>query len=162
MLTACLRRAESRHTAVPEMTIREAARALGTSADTIRRRIRRGELNARRDSRGWLMVHVPAAQGAASPMQQGADLGNVPMAEVMQRLEEENRWLRSQLDEAARERAELRQLLAGSMRSLPAGDTPADPQSPLPFHTRDEATPAPGPPVTLIPRRGWLRRLLGL
>ena len=137
-----------------ELTIREAADALGVSVDTIRRRVRRGELAARRDARGWILVDMADALGSASPMQPPADLGSVPYAdgstplpEVVQRLEEENRWLRGQLDEAARERAELRQLLAGALRALrqPAEDgAKPSPQSEQP----------PEPP-TAPRRRSW-------
>jgi excisionase family DNA binding protein len=119
-----------------EMTIREAADALGVSMDTIRRRVRRGEFASRRDARGWVLVELPDTLGSTSAMHAPAAIGSVPTAgegmplpEVLARLEEENRWLRGQLDEAARERAELRQLLAGAMRTP---ELPAPVQTPTP------------------------------
>ncbi len=150
-----------------ELTIRDAADALGVSVDTIRRRVRRGEFVSRRDARGWILVELPDAIGSTSPMQPPADVASgpsaaesVPLPEVVQRLEEENRWLRGQLDEAARERAELRRLLAGAMRTpeLPAGRDPTPSPSPA-----REAEPAPTPhvPTTAARRRSWWRRLFG-
>lgn len=44
---------------MPELTMAEAAVALGVHLDTIRRRIRRGELAVRRDERGRNLVMVP-------------------------------------------------------------------------------------------------------
>jgi len=43
-----------------ELTISEAAVALGVSVDTIRRKIKRGELRARQDNKGRYMVAVEA------------------------------------------------------------------------------------------------------
>jgi excisionase family DNA binding protein len=137
---------------MPEMTIRQAARALGTSVDTIRRRIRRGELSYRRDSRGWIMVDVPDAQGGASPMQPSARAGGEPTADLVQRLIEENRWLRDQLDRAAEERAEMRRLLAGAMHQLPA---PADQSEPATEMPRS----GPETPVTPPKPAPWWQRL---
>jgi hypothetical protein len=42
------------------------------------------------------------------------------MAVLVQRLTDENRWPRDQLDKAAEERAALRRLLADAMQALPA------------------------------------------
>jgi chromosome segregation ATPase len=44
---------------MPEMTLLEAANALGKSTDTIRRRVRLGQLEGRQDERGRLWVTLP-------------------------------------------------------------------------------------------------------
>lgn len=50
---------------MPEMTVPEAAAALGVHHETIRRRIRRGELAARKDERGHMLVDVPRTHADA-------------------------------------------------------------------------------------------------
>jgi hypothetical protein len=57
---------------MPELGIPEYAAHLGVSADTVRRRIRAGEIPARRDARGRYVVLVPdeeADELQAAPMQ---------------------------------------------------------------------------------------------
>lgn len=148
---------------MPEMTIRQAAAALGTSVDTIRRRIRRAELASRRDERGWIMVQLPDAQGSASPMQTqvlpNADAQGEPTADLVQRLTDENRWLRDQLDKAAEERAELRRLLAGAMQALPSPASAEEPPSPATPATKPRA--ASERPVARRRSPRWFDRLLG-
>jgi excisionase family DNA binding protein len=48
----------------PDLTISETAAALGVSSDTVRRRIRRGELGAVKDSQGRLRVRLAPGQGS--------------------------------------------------------------------------------------------------
>ncbi|HLC23673.1 MAG TPA: helix-turn-helix domain-containing protein, partial [Dehalococcoidia bacterium] len=50
-----------------ELTISEAAVALGVSVDTIRRKIKRGELRARQDNKGRYLVAVEAPPRGAAP-----------------------------------------------------------------------------------------------
>jgi len=49
-----------------ELTVPEAAAALGVHHETIRRRIRRGELAARKDERGRVLVDVPRTHADAT------------------------------------------------------------------------------------------------
>src|SRR5579883_995132 len=51
---------------MPELTVPEAAAALGVHHETIRRRIRRGELAARKDERGRVLVDLPHTRADAT------------------------------------------------------------------------------------------------
>jgi len=152
-----------------ELHIRQAADHLGVSADTVRRRIRRGELAARRDSRGRLLVDVVSTVAEAPHRQPTHAYAPAADEPTMHRLADVERQrdqlegqvrvlndhvtaLTRQLDDAAEERRELRQLLAGAMRQLPA---PAVDTGPIGPHE------PPQPPATPVKPRGWLDRLLG-
>ena len=101
------------------VTIQEAARQLSVSADTVRRRIRKGALKAFQDQRPqgyqWL-VELPAVDPVA------LQAGGSP-AEV-RRLEEHNLHLRDALsmarEELAARRREVQQLLTLLQRVQPA------------------------------------------
>ena len=127
--------------AVAQLPISEAALQLGVSVDTVRRRIRSGELSAELDSRGRYLVEVPdALLTSASEVElrqrQGGPTGELrsDLAQLQELLDEVRRQRDQlleqvaaqgrQLEEAARERAELRRLLADAQvpltRILPA------------------------------------------
>ena len=55
-----------------ELTIPEAAVALGLSTDTVRRRIRAGALASRTDARGRYLVDLPEATAPRPPAEQDA------------------------------------------------------------------------------------------
>jgi excisionase family DNA binding protein len=104
-----------------EMTITEAAAALGVSPGTLRRRARRGELPSRKDPKGRYLVevdlgaaererpHVPATNGAATAMQ---------AAELMR--------LRQELDRVLRDVAHRDELLDESRRRADRAEREAD------------------------------------
>jgi excisionase family DNA binding protein len=50
---------------MPALLLPEAAAVLGVSVDTIRRRVRKGQLTATHDAEGRLLVEIPAAMHAA-------------------------------------------------------------------------------------------------
>lgn len=65
---------------MPDLPLRDAADYLGVSVDTVRRRVKRGELRSHKDVRGWQIVTVPeraALPGVASGMPP-ADTGVPP------------------------------------------------------------------------------------
>ena len=123
---------------MPEVNIAEAATLLGTSTDTVRRRIKRGELNARRVEAGRLLVTVPDGCDAVPPASPSLSLlgnGLNELVHVQAELEktqavlEETRrhrddlslvvaQLNQHLEAAQVERAELRRLLAGAQNQL--------------------------------------------
>lgn len=129
---------------VPELTIPEAAAALGVSVDTIRRRIKAGELPARTDERGRYRVTVEDAPDWMMADAYRADATGIDAGEAERlRLELEharelldaerrhNETLRTQLEHAqhaqqrdAEERGELRRLLGNAQMQL-AGLLPA-------------------------------------
>src|SRR3954454_12586556 len=51
---------------MPALLLPEAAAVLGVSVDTIRRRVRRGQLAATHDAEGRVLVEVPAARQASA------------------------------------------------------------------------------------------------
>lgn len=162
-----------------ELHIRQAADQLGVSVDTVRRRIRRGELPARRDSRGRLLVDMANVAADAQPMQPthayapAADEPSTHRPTDVERqrdqlegqvraLNEHVAALTRQLDEAAEERRELRQLLAGAMRQLPAGEpasTVPTPERPTVATRADSAAAAADreSAPTRQARRPWWR-----
>jgi len=142
---------------VERLTTRAAAARLGVSAATIRRMIQAGELHAEREVRPqgsrWYVLLDGAADTSrhASERAHGTSLEPDAWRVALETIAD----LRRRLDAAEQAQSELRQLLAGALRQLPAGPpAPSEPVSP----TGD--TP-PQPPVTPPVRRGWLARLLG-
>src|SRR4051794_16675351 len=57
---------------MPALLLPEAAAALGVSVDTIRRRVRKGQLVATHDAEGRLLVEVPPARYAPADAMQDA------------------------------------------------------------------------------------------
>jgi hypothetical protein len=90
-----------------EYTATEAAAVLGISADSLRRRIRQGTVQARRDGQGRLVVELPADAGApqAAPSVAGAPPAS---AGGVQALQAELQALRAVLVEIRSERDALR------------------------------------------------------
>jgi hypothetical protein len=94
------------------LTLLDAAVALGVSADTVRRRVRRKELPARHDDRGRLIVELPA----------GAEPG--PAEASLRELAS----LRARIAELERDRDDWRgqaQITAASLQQLTASPPPS-------------------------------------
>ena len=149
-----------------EYTIPEAAVALGVSIDTVRRRIKRGTLEARRNPQGRYVIVIPEGDG----IELG---GDVPvllidlrrelshtqevLGEVRHQrgqLEEQVTAQRRALESGETERAELRRLLAASMQ------THALPESSAAPDTAAQAAGAVPPTHRAAVPRPWWRRLL--
>lgn len=101
-----------------ELTITQAAGALGVSDDTIRRRIESGKLQARTDEHGRRWVILPDAEaahatedGAAKP-EAASEALLTQVAGERDQLREQVRFLQQQLDAATQAQEQLRQLLA--------------------------------------------------
>jgi hypothetical protein len=96
-----------------ELTLTEAAALLGTTTQTLRRRIQKDEIQTRRDSRGRLRV-IPLL-GVSADMAQGAiDDAQATVA----RLYEEMKRLRQDLTQVQRERDGLREELVSAREAL--------------------------------------------
>lgn len=139
----------------------EAAERLGISRDAIKKRIRRGTIDAKKDEQGRWRVRIPAdgpiaagegdpspatagpPQGAPAAPQAGGDGAIDPRDVYIAHLEREIAFLREQLAQAQRT-AQANALLAAVERvaALPSG-------------TEDPVQPAPPPP-----RLPWWKRLL--
>ncbi len=101
-----------------EMTIVDAAAALGVSPGTLRRRARRGELPARKDPRGRYLVEVDADSSAASPQSSNGAATAVQAAELAR--------LSQELDRVAREVAHRDELLNESRRRAERAERESD------------------------------------
>ncbi len=158
------------------MTATQAAAALGVSADTVRRRVRRGEFSAHRDGQGRLLVTIPGAlQADSGSFPDDAGTCRRPAGEdddgagELQALQAELQALQAVLAEVRGERDALRQqviehahererwherlreahLLLAQRPALPAPHSVADP-----------ANLSPDEPVANLamgPRPWWLR-----
>lgn len=155
-----------------ELGLSEAATALGVSADTIRRRIKRGELQSRRTAEGRVLVTMPddidQADGATArppvqmpagpdPASLAAELAHVKelLDEVRNHREELSglvATLQQDRQRDAEERAELRRLLANAQQQV---------QRLLPAPADAVQEPAvPGATVQQVPgKRSWWQRL---
>jgi excisionase family DNA binding protein len=141
---------------MPEVTIADAAHRLGVSDDTIRRRVKAGDLAARRDEHGRLWIPVDDDQAAATPAESSATAPRPPdrdrdlllstITAERDRLAEHVRFLAEQLDRATRAQGELRELLAREQRRTLALPAPAE-------HVPQDA------PHTAEHRPPWWRRL---
>jgi len=58
--------------ATVRLSVADAAARLGISTDTVRRKLKRGQLQAKRDNQGQWWVEVPADARPAEPMQRAA------------------------------------------------------------------------------------------
>src|SRR5437868_6866165 len=103
---------------VPKLPMNDAAAALGIHPDTLRRRIKRGQIAAERDAEGRYVIDVPDADATANtadaaPTQAPSGTGALPrhVQMLLDGLREEVTWLRSRLEAAETERAELRRML---------------------------------------------------
>ncbi len=107
---------------MPEVSIAQAAALLGTSTDTIRRRIKRGELQAYKASDGHLVVDMPEAASTghpeASPTSPTPAISEVG-AELV-RLQAELEHTRAMLDETRRHRDDLQGVIATLKAQLEA------------------------------------------
>lgn len=157
-------------TAPAGVPIRTAATTLGVSVDTVRRRIRRGELETVRDARGWHLVVLPDAPYAARPTQPGAD-GDLPSADAVgahraavdaelvqlrtkvEALTAERDWLRGVVEREQAAHGETRRLmgnLQAQMLALPAALMPAT-------HAERPASAPNDVDVAQTPPRPWWR-----
>lgn len=122
-----------------ELSISEAAATLGVSVDTVRRKIKRGELQAQQDEHGKYLVRVEAPDGGSLPvpplvgpaettrLRLELDQAERMIQELRHQrevLEAELQGTREAMQDAGTERAELRRLLGNAQmqlsRALPA------------------------------------------
>ena len=110
------------------VSIRETAAALGVSPDTVRRRIRAGQLEARKAGGRW-QVKVPDA-AAAPPPEPVREPDAAALAQQAADLQAENRMLRGQLATLDHEREQaglVARTLEQFSRALPAPAADAAP-----------------------------------
>src|SRR5215204_1518920 len=95
-------------TAAVRLSVADAATRLGISTDTVRRKLKRGQLQAKRDNQGQWWVEVPADAKPAEPVQHAAYEPRAdPVGALIEELRSQIARLRTDLDAAyAREAAE--------------------------------------------------------
>ena len=95
-------------TATIRLSVADAAARLGISTDTVRRKLKRGQLQAKRDNHGQWWVEVPADAKPAEPMQHAAyEPRPDPVGALLEELRTQVGRLCTDLDAAyARESAE--------------------------------------------------------
>lgn len=139
-----------------EVTVGEAARILGVSLDTVRRRARLGLIQARRDEHGRYLVELPD-EVAAEPESLAPDARLAQALETAALLREQNVGLQAQLDARTRAEEELRVLLLRQSEQLTIAQQQLQTLLPAPTEIRSEGNPempvpdAPG--AELRPRR---------
>lgn len=138
-----------------DLTIPEAAAALGVSVDTVRRRIRRGDLEARKDQRGRYVIYIEGigagAVVSAAPVDAVATQRDLDHTrEMTAELRRQRDRLEERLAESRQAEGELRRLLANAQQQLGA----LLPAPPMPTTLDQEVgeTPSTPPPEK---RRGW-------
>jgi hypothetical protein len=113
---------------VAELTLPQAAAALGVSVDTVRRRVKAGTLPSRTGESGRLLVDLPSNSTAGEPPAEQQTAVQPPepaqqeLAHVRELLEEirlDRDYLRERLQIADQEREQLR-ILLGNAQHLPA------------------------------------------
>jgi excisionase family DNA binding protein len=164
-----------------QVTVEEAARRLGVSSITIRRRLKRGHLQAVKvdtpqghqwlvqlDDAGGQGEHAPdyAPAEAASERPPTPPIEQVPatdaLARELARLEAHNHDLRAQLDDRVREIERLHTILSQTVRALPTPE-PQPVEAPAPATTQASEQPLTqdGAPINHDPgRRGWWPRVV--
>src|SRR4051794_24448895 len=105
--------------AAVRLSVADAAARLGISTDTVRRKLKRGKLQAKRDNHGRWWVEVPADAKPAEPMQRAAYEPKPDAdAQIAEELRSQIIRLRTDLDAAyARETVE-RERHAGEIARL--------------------------------------------
>lgn len=110
---------------MPTLDIPSAARMLGVSTDTVRRRIKDGRLEARRERSGRWLVDVDVATADGTAEAAGAAVAD---RERLVRLQAENEGLRALVtelagvrDHLARSNADLHEILRSLVGAVPTG-----------------------------------------
>jgi hypothetical protein len=136
--------ADRTHDQTLRLTVPDAAKALGISAEAVRARIKRGTLDIEKDADGSVHVLVDAAL----TRQDGDGTGDLTTAQalIIARLENEVGFLRSELE---RKDAILLNMTEG-LKSLEApSEAPESPETPSEGPGSSPYTPGPGEALIL-------------
>ncbi len=108
---------------VQEVTIAEAARCLGMSIDSIRRRIAKGELNAHKVPSPHGEIYMVEIPEDAMPAPEANNEEKLDSAATIDAMLKTISVLENELDARRREVQELHVLLQQAQKQLPAGKT---------------------------------------
>jgi excisionase family DNA binding protein len=139
------------------LTVGEAADRLGISKEALRKRIRRGSVQAERREDGTWRVQLP----------DGQDGGEAGRGDVVAELRAHNATLREQLEAERQAHAEARRIIAGLVERLPSAlEAPQEESPPEPPGAPESA--AAGSARGDVPQeqerageRPWWRRVFG-
>jgi hypothetical protein len=106
-------------------TIQGAANALGITESAVRKRVKRGQLEHDKEEDGRVYVYLDTRSGSSGPAPDGAPESSYPL--LVARLENENEFLRRELERRSEEAAEFRRIIAGLTQRIPAIESPPEP-----------------------------------
>jgi hypothetical protein len=160
-------------TVMHRVTVAEAAKLLGISADGVRMRVRRGTIDHEKDENGRLVVYVDEAELERNEAQDAtADTYLAMLEGQIEQLRNDVQDWKEQLREEREANRENRRLLAAALERLPpALEAPEKASSeaqerpetasgePYSTHAPPEAH---GPPGEAQRKRSWWREFFGL
>jgi hypothetical protein len=160
-------------TVMRRVTVAEAAKLLGISADGVRMRVRRGTIDHEKDETGHLVVYVDEAELDRNESQDDSpDAYLAVLQEQIEQLRNDVTDWKEQLREEREANRENRRLLAAALERIPAIEPPPDtvpsepPESPETASEEPYSTHAPPKPETPVPdpqrKRSWWRAFFGL
>ena len=155
------------------VTVAEAAKLLGISADGVRMRVRRGTIDHEKDENGRLVVYVDETELERNEAQDAtADTYLAMLEGQIEQLRNDVQDWKEQLREEREANRENRRLLAAALERLPpALEAPVKASSeaqersetaseePYSTHAPPEAS---GPPGEAQRKRSWWREFFGL
>src|SRR5215208_2257741 len=147
-------------TVMRRVTVAEAAKLLGISADGVRMRVRRGTIDHEKDETGRLVVYVDEAELDRNESQDASpDAYLAVLQEQIEQLRNDVTDWKEQLREEREANRENRRLLAAALERIPAiepPDTPSEPrESPVKGSEEPHSTHAPPDQEKPSQRRSW-------
>jgi hypothetical protein len=144
------------------LDVKQAAQILGISTDAVHKRAKRGTLESEKDEDGRVFVWLDTEDNGYTSSSLG-DADVHPL--LLTRLENENDFLRRELDRRAEELSEMRRIVAGLVQRVPGleGQRDAQPDDGDGDLTASEAADsgAVRDDEKSEPRRSWWRVLFG-
>jgi len=155
-------------TVMHKVTVAEAAKLLGISADGVRMRVRRGTIDHEKDETGRLLVYVDEAELERNEAQDtSVDAYLTLLQEQIEQLRNDVTDWKEQLREEREANRENRRLLAAALERLPPAleapeKTPSEATEGR-QSASEEATEGRPPEEEQSPqKRSWWREFLGL
>ena len=107
------------------LDVKQAAHVLGISTDAVHKRVKRGALESEKDEAGHVYVWLDSEDNGYTSASQDVQ----PL--ITARLEDENAFLRQELERRSEELSEMRRIVAGLVQRIPelepASTTTAEP-----------------------------------
>ncbi len=136
-----------------KLDVKQAAQVFGISTDAVHKRARRGSLESEKGEDGRVYVWIDSLENDYTQDSQSVQ----PL--LIARLENENEFLRRELDRRAEELAEMRRIIAGLVQRVPELEPVPGPRD-APEAASEERGKGEVPPEP-EKRTSWWRRLFG-